>query len=108
MLDGFVHTVVGDVVGRRLGTQDQVVTHVLLDEAIAIVAADNRVGQIHVFDFGLQLAAILLGDLATKMTVILFGWPMVRLASSSRSPSLSNAARRSKIKLSQNSTCEKN
>jgi hypothetical protein len=27
------------------------------------------------------------------MTVILFGWPMVRLASSSRSPSRSRAAR---------------
>jgi hypothetical protein len=35
-----------------------VVTHVLLDEAIAIVTADNWVGQVHVFDLGLQLAAV--------------------------------------------------
>src|ERR1700732_111743 len=33
---------------------------------------------------------------------------MVRLASSRRSPSMSNAARRRKMRLSQNSTCEKN
>ena len=66
MLDGLVHTVVGDVVRGRLGTQDEVVTHVLLDEAIAIVAADHRVGQIHVFDLGLQLAAVMLGDLAAE------------------------------------------
>src|SRR3984893_14666416 len=42
------------------------------------------------------------------MTVILFGWPMVRLASSRRSPNLSSAARRRKIRLSQNSIGEKN
>src|SRR5580704_14002376 len=33
---------------------------------------------------------------------------MVRLASNRRSPSMSNAARRRKMRLSQNSTCEKN
>ena len=53
-------------VGGRLGPQDQVVTHVLLDEAIAVVTADDRVGQIHVFDLGLQLATILFGDFATE------------------------------------------
>src|SRR5215475_8399939 len=42
------------------------------------------------------------------MTVILSGWPMVRLASSRRSPRLSRAARRRKMRLSQYSTCEKN
>ena len=66
MLDSLVYTVVGDVVTGRLGTEDDVVTHVLLDEAIAIVTADNWVGQVHVFDLGLQLAAVLFRDLATK------------------------------------------
>jgi len=50
----------------------------LLDEAVTVVDADDRVGQMHVFDFGLQLAAVLLAD----------------LASSRRLPSLSRAARR--------------
>ena len=66
MLDSFVDPVVGDVVGGRLGPQDEVIAHVLLDEAVAVMAADDRVGQVHVFDFGLQLAAVLLGDLAAE------------------------------------------
>ena len=47
------------------------VTHVLLDEAIAIVTADNWVGQVHVFDLGLQLAAVLFRDLATSRPSLL-------------------------------------
>ena len=66
VVDGFVDAVVGDVVGRRLGAQDEVIAHVLLDEAVAVMAADHRVGQVHVFDLGLQLAAIALGDLAAE------------------------------------------
>ena len=66
MLDGLVDPVVGDVVGGRLGAEDQMVAHVLLDEAAPVMAADDRVGQVHVFDLGLQLAAVLLGDLATE------------------------------------------
>ena len=42
------------------------VAHVLLDKAVAVMAADHRVGQIHVLDLGLQLAAVLLGDLAAE------------------------------------------
>ena len=53
MLDGFVETIVVDVVARRLGAKDAVVTHVLLDEAVAVVTADDRVGQVHVLDLGL-------------------------------------------------------
>src|SRR5258705_10838936 len=46
--------------------------------------------------------------LRPKITVILFGCPIVRLASSRRWPRLSSAARRWKMRLSQYSTCEKN
>ena len=42
------------------------IADVLLDEAVAIVAADDGIGQVHVLDLGLQLAAIVLGDLATE------------------------------------------
>ena len=64
------------------------VTHVLLDEAIAIVTADNWVGQVQVFDLGLQLAAVLFRDLATEDDGDLVWLTMVRLASRSRSPNL--------------------
>lgn len=42
------------------------VAHILFDEAVAVMAADHRVGQVHVFDLGLQLAAVLFGDLAAE------------------------------------------
>jgi hypothetical protein len=54
------------VVGRRLGAQDQVIADVLLDEAVAVMAADDRVWQVHVFDLGLQLTAVLSGDFSTE------------------------------------------
>src|SRR6266705_564730 len=46
--------------------------------------------------------------LRPKITVILFGCPIVRLASSRRWPRLSSDARRWKMRLSQYSNCEKN
>src|SRR6266568_2078453 len=52
--------------GMRLPVGVAVVAHVLLDEAAAVVTADDRVGQVHVLDLGLQLAAIMLGDLAAE------------------------------------------
>ena len=44
IFDGFVDAVIVDVVARGLGPQDDVITNVLLDEAVAIVAANLRVG----------------------------------------------------------------
>ena len=46
IFDRFVHAVVVDVVARRLGAQHDVIANVLLDEAIAIVAANHRAGQV--------------------------------------------------------------
>jgi hypothetical protein len=43
-----------------------VISHVLLDEAVAIMAGDHRVGEVHVFDHGLQLAVMELPDLAAE------------------------------------------
>jgi len=45
-----------DVVARRLGPKDEMIANVLFDEAVAVVAADHGIGQVHVFDLGLQLA----------------------------------------------------
>lgn len=46
--------------------QAAVIAHVLLDEAVAVVAADDRIGQVHVIDLGLQLAAVPFGDPAAE------------------------------------------
>src|ERR1700740_3832257 len=40
--------------------------NIVLDEAVTIMAADHGIGQVHVLDFGLQLASIVLGDFATE------------------------------------------
>ena len=66
ILDGFLDAVVVDVVARCLRAEDEVIADVLLDKAVAVMAADHGVGQVHVFDLGLQLAPIVLGDFATE------------------------------------------
>jgi hypothetical protein len=40
-LDSLVHAVVGHVVSGGLGPEDQVVARVLLDKAVAVMAADQ-------------------------------------------------------------------
>src|SRR4029077_7533375 len=40
---------------------------------VSVMAADHGIGQAHVLDLGLQLASIMLGDLATEDDGILFG-----------------------------------
>src|SRR5467141_1617099 len=42
------------------------IAHVLLNEPITVVAANDRVGQFDIFDHGLKLAAIKLGELAPE------------------------------------------
>lgn len=51
------------------------IANVLLDEAVAVVAANHRVGQVHVFDLGLQLASIMLADPAAEDHGDLVGLP---------------------------------
>jgi hypothetical protein len=43
-----------------------VIADVLLDKAVAVMAADHGIGQIHVLDLGFQLAPILLADFTTE------------------------------------------
>ena len=38
------------------GTEEQMVPDVLLDEPVAIVTADDKIGQVRVFDHGLEFA----------------------------------------------------
>ena len=66
VIDGFANAVVGDVVGGCFGAQDEMVADVLFDEAVAVMTADHRVGQMHVLDLCLQLTMVQPGDLATE------------------------------------------
>ena len=66
VLDGFVNAVVSDIIGGRLGAQAQVIADILLDKAIGIMAADDRIGQADIFYHGLKLTFVLFGNLAAK------------------------------------------
>src|SRR5215467_13795358 len=54
VLDGFVDAVVVHVVGSWLSAEQNVVAYVLFNKASSVVAADDRIGQIQVFDDGLE------------------------------------------------------
>jgi len=53
-------------VGGWLGAEQQMISDVLFDETVSIMAANHRVGQVHVFDHGLPFSAVVLGYLAAK------------------------------------------
>ena len=63
IFNGLCDAVFGDIVRGRLGAQVEVVTHVLVDESVAVMAADDRVGQFEIFDHRLEFASISLGSL---------------------------------------------
>jgi hypothetical protein len=77
-----------------------VITKVLLDKAVSVMAADH--------DLGLQLAAIVLGDLAAKNHRDLLRLSDGSIGVEQALAELSRAERRRKMRLSQNSTWEKN
>src|SRR5881396_3756060 len=58
IFNGLSNAIVSDIVGGRFGAQVEVVTHVLLDESVAVMAADDRVGQFEIFDHRLEFAPI--------------------------------------------------
>jgi hypothetical protein len=84
VFDGLFDPIGGDVIGSWLGAQAEVIADVLFEGAVCVVSANNGAGQIEIFDDGLKLSLVILGDPATEDVVILLGWPMVRLASRSR------------------------
>ena len=62
----FFDAVVVHVVSCWLGPQYPVVANILFCEAVPVVTADHRIGQVKVFHHGLQLAFILFGHLAAE------------------------------------------
>ena len=65
-VDGLRDAEVGDVVGRGLGAEPQVIPDVLFDGAVAAVAADHRIRQVEVFNQRFELAAVPFGHLAAE------------------------------------------
>jgi hypothetical protein len=53
ILNGLLAAVIVDIVGSRLGAEQDVITHILLDEAVTVMTADDGIGQMHVLDDGL-------------------------------------------------------
>ena len=66
VLDRLLDAVIVDIIGSGFGSQQQVIAHLLFDEAVALMAADHRVGKMDIFDHGLQFAAIWPGDLSAE------------------------------------------
>jgi hypothetical protein len=66
VLHGLFDPIVSHVIGSRFGAQAQVITDVLLKEAVCVVSANHRVRKIEVFDDGLKLSLVVLGDAATE------------------------------------------
>ena len=52
MLDGLVDAVVGDIVGGEFGAQEEMVADVLLDDPVPVMAPDDRIRQVQVFNLG--------------------------------------------------------
>ena len=87
VFDSLPDPIISHVIGRKLGTQAQVIADILFEKSFSVVATDHWVGKINVFNDGLQLSFVVFLTLRPKITVIFLGWPMVRLASSSLWPS---------------------
>ena len=51
------------------------IADILFEESVLIVAADDRIGKIEIFDDGLQFAGVVLVDLATKDDADFIGLP---------------------------------
>src|SRR6266498_1102519 len=66
MVNGLGHPIVRHVVGSGLGTEQEMIADVLLDEPVAVVAADDRVREVQVLNHRLQLAAVALRDASTE------------------------------------------
>jgi hypothetical protein len=64
--DGLFDPIVGDVIGRRLSAQAQMIADTLLEETVPIMSANHRVRKIETLDDGLKLSPVVLSDLATE------------------------------------------
>src|SRR4029077_4572595 len=66
VFDGLFDPIVGHVIGRQLGAQTQMIADILLEEAVSIVSANDRVRKIDIFDHRLKLSLVVFGDPAAE------------------------------------------
>ena len=66
VFDGLFEPIVGYVIGSQFGAQAQMIADILLKETVSIVSANHRVRKMDIFDHGLKLSLVVLGDLATE------------------------------------------
>jgi hypothetical protein len=66
VLDRLANAVIGDVVGGRFGTEEAVVTDVLFEEPMLVMAADHGIGEREILDDGLQFSVMMTGDPAAE------------------------------------------
>src|SRR6266545_768859 len=66
ILDRLADTIIGYVIGSGFGSEIRLVSHILLDESILVMTADNRIGQIQIFNHGLQFSGMISADLTTE------------------------------------------
>ena len=66
VFDRLLDPIVGDVVGRCFGAQAQVIADILLEKALSLMTTDHWVRKLQIFNDGLKLSLVLLGDLATE------------------------------------------
>src|ERR1700758_4558776 len=66
VFDGLFDPIGGHVISSRLGAQAEVIADVLFEGAVCVVSANDGGGQIEVFDDGLELSLVVLGDLAAE------------------------------------------
>ena len=66
VFDGLFDPVGGHVIGSRFGAQHKGIADVLFKGAVCVVSTDHGVRQIEVFDDGLKLSLVELGDLTAE------------------------------------------
>jgi hypothetical protein len=67
ILHRLANAVIGiDIVGCRLGAEQETIADILFEEAFTVMAADHRVGEVQILDHGLELASMTTGDAATE------------------------------------------
>jgi hypothetical protein len=65
-LDRFRDAEIGDIVRGGLGAQQQMVSDVLLDRAVAVVTSNDGIGQVEIFDDRFELPAMPFRDLPAE------------------------------------------
>ena len=66
VFDGLFDPIGGHIISSRFGAQAEVIADVLFEGTVCVVSTNDGVGQIEVFNDGLKLSLVVLGDLATE------------------------------------------